>query len=817
MDLANGLRVVVIPEPTQSEVAITMRYAIGDEDDPAGREGLAHLAEHILFEPVLEPLESGAIAFNGYTKHDATLYTEHVQPVQLAAMLALEAKRMRTTCDDISASAFERQRDVVRNELRERARADAVDAALSTAIFGAGHPFARSSSATTVAGITRDQVCEHVARHYAPSNAVLVVSGRTTLAEVQTAAEAAFGQLPRGRVEATKLAQIAPRHQVERAAPVDREWVLLAWPLPTEPARRARIRAVADMVTTLLQAHVNGVVRTLELGAGAETVFAIAVSPREIGADDALATTRYELTHTNSWFGSGLYEHAANRAAYQYVSTLDHDEDRDIALADEVAAGRTVDVLAPLRALRTMTRDEAHDLIGSALDPDAATIVRLHPEAAAALPSASLVSSFDEQRVRHREDPRAAHAPFELASAPDPLAAVRRYQLANGLNIVLAPLGSVPVVDVRLVFPTGTADDPTTKHGLAELAADALDAESDPDTLRFIQAGGSVAAEAAFDHTAFVARGLASQLDALLLGLESVVRNGSYDEAPDAVRWLNASVSPNVSGRIAEDAWRTAIYGANHPYGRAGLWAHADRLSVDDLVKFRAVHYVPDGATLIVAGNFDPADAERWIAYYFADWHGTAPSRRDPRVQLQPLAFAQPREGAQLEIQIAFAAPANPAAASVITEMLDEASADVRDELAATYGVHASLVEHRLGSTIVLAGAVDETRAADVAKLLRARLARIAVDEMLFVSARRRVLTRLRSIDTTASGMAERFVRAVDVVAPTAEMTAALTLERIAPALASVDLSSAAILLRGPSPAITAAAAGLGRSVTPLN
>jgi len=48
-------------------------------------------------------------------------------------------------------------------------------------------------------------------------------------------------------------------------------------------------------------------------------------------------------------------------------------------------------------------------------------------------------------------------------------------------------------------------------------------------------------------------------------------------------------------------------------------------------------------------------------------------------------------------------------------------------------------------------------------------------------------------------------------------MTAALTLERIAPALASVDLSSAAILLRGPSPAITAAAAGLGRSVTPLN
>jgi zinc protease len=816
-ELPNGLRIVVLAEPNASEVAITMRYGVGDADDPIGREGLAHLVEHVMFEPVLERLETRALAFNGYTTHDSTLYVEHAAPDQLSAMLGIEADRIRATCDAVSAAAFERQREVVSNELRERADDDAIRSALATAVFGTGHPFARVSSAATVAAITREQVCAFVAQHYAPSNAVLVVSGDTTLAEVRPLVEAAFADVPRREVEVTKLAPAGGPHQVQLEAPVDREWVLLAWPMPADPARRAQLLAVAGMATTIIQAHLNGVAGTLELGAGSAKMLAIAVSPRETSPDDALANAKHDLTHTNSWFGSGLYEHAANRAIYQYVSALDRGDDRDVALADEVAAGRRVDVIAPLDALRAMSRDQAHDLIGRALDPDAATIVRLHPDKGATHASSSLVSTFREQRPRHPEDPAAAHAPLVLPAVENPLVEVRRYTLANGLNVVLAPLGTMPIVDVRLVFPTGTADDPAGKLGLAELAADALDAKSDPDTLRFIQAGGSVDVDAAFDHTAFVASGLAGQLDTMLQGLDGMVREGGYESAGEAVEWLNASVTAKRPERVAEDAWRAAIYGPRHPYVRAGRWDHADKLTNDDLVRFRATHYVPGGATLIVTGNFDRGDAERWIAYYFADWHGAASSHQGPAIHLDPFVFAQTREGTQLQIRAAFAAPADPATARVVAEMLDEASADVRDELAASYGVHAALVEQRLGSRILLTGAVDANRAADVARLLHDRLARLSSDEMLFVSARRRVVAKLRSIDTTASGLADRFVRDVDVARPTAEATAALTLDQIAPALAALDLARATILLRGPASATGAAATGFGRSATPLN
>ena len=65
----------------------------------------------------------------------------------------------------------------------------------------------------------------------------------------------------------------------------------------------------------------------------------------------------------------------------------------------------------------------------------------------------------------------------------NPFATVRRYTLDNGLNVALAPPGTMPIVDVRLVFPTGTADDPAGKVGLSQFAANALDSTSVPDTL----------------------------------------------------------------------------------------------------------------------------------------------------------------------------------------------------------------------------------------------------------------------------------------------------------------------------------------------
>src|SRR5262245_48584993 len=75
--LGNGIRVVAVPDPRATEVQVVMRYRVGSSDDPAGREGLAHVAEHLSFQHLLDghPLHAElariTTSFDGYTQADA--------------------------------------------------------------------------------------------------------------------------------------------------------------------------------------------------------------------------------------------------------------------------------------------------------------------------------------------------------------------------------------------------------------------------------------------------------------------------------------------------------------------------------------------------------------------------------------------------------------------------------------------------------------------------------------------------------------------------------------------------------------------------
>ncbi len=806
-ELANGLRLVVVTEPTSSAL-VTVRYGVGSVDDPAGHEGLAHLTEHLLFDPVMEELEATTLELNGITGLDSTVFIERT--MQLAAVLNIEAKRSTTACEAVIPVAFARQRDVVANELRERSVADAVQASLAAGVFGPQHPFARLATPATIATITQADVCAFFTQHYAPNNAVVVISGNTTLAAARPLVEAAFGAIPRRAVAATPVIPPSVPHRTQQRAPVTRPWVVFAWPLPADPAKRERMRAAAHMAGTLVHARVNGLAEIVEIGSSSQRMLLFTIAPSDaITPDDAIRSSDFQLTHTNDWFGSGLFEQAANRAIYRYVASLDHSFDRDAELADQIATGRYIDALAPVEALRSLGRSDAHAVVQTALSPEVATVLTLLP-GAAPQPAATLQSQFREDVARHPEDAALAHRAAVVEPAANPFEAVRRRTLPNGLEVVLAPLGTTPVVDIRLVFPTGAADE--AKHGLAILAALGMDAEFTAEMLRFYQAGGAVEPDVGFDHVAFEVTGLASHLDALLLGLVGGVREGGYEGVNETVRELTAATAHgDRGGRMAEDVWRVAIYGAHHPYVYAGQWFHAVHLSWNDLASYRNAHYVPIGATLIITGNFDAANANRWIDYYFADWRGSPQPRTSGPAVLTPLAFSQVTTEAQVTLRIGFPAPRDHATALILAEMLDEASGDVRARLAASYGVHAQLVEHRLGSTIELEGRIDATRAAEACALLRARIAELASDEQLFVAARRHAIAAVRSIDYKASSLADRLLEEVVLGRSHLAHPELVTIEQLAP----LDLARAAVLVRGPQAAIEASLAALGRTATP--
>ncbi|NVB78802.1 MAG: insulinase family protein [Kofleriaceae bacterium] len=837
--LENGLKVVVAPAPEASEVSVTVRYAVGTADDPVGREGLAHLLEHLTFEHVRDDaalfdiLEDRALDFNGITTLDATLYRESGTPAQLEELLDLEAVRMGQACMEISEASFARQREIVRNELRERDSGASIQSTLHAAVYAKDHAFARRATVESVAAITRDEACAFAAKRYVPSNAVVVVSGPVTMRDVRQLLDKTIGRVPKAEGERPRATPYDPRaRRVTVEGPVVQPWFVLAWPLPTDPIARTKVEAIAAMAATLVNARINGTTSLLELGAGNARTIAIAVAPStDISFEDALDHAKDELSRMGPWFGSGIYEHVKSRAIYQFASSLETSLARDRDLAELAASNGDAGAITDdaLRGLLAMSRDEADDLVRSALDPDKATTIVIRPSRGTTERVDTLAPPFHEERRRKTEDP--AEARQQVANRPAPVKPfehAQTYEMSNGLHVVLLPLSTMPTLEVRLALPVGTADERAGQRGIALIAADALDPPFDTEMYKFLQAGGRVDRETYFDQTVFSVRGLAPDLDVLLGGLATTLREGSYDNdsVRDAAKW-HASNRIDAKDRAATSVWRDALYGANHPYCDASLWSRADRAArdVDAVSRFRRSHYVPDGATLVIAGQFDPSDASRWIDFHFKDWTGEAPERPGDRATLQPLAFAQKDDRSQIDVDLAFAAPGgDDVALAIVAEMLDEVIADVREQLAASYGLDATLVQRRLSSTIQLAGSIEASRAAEAMALLRDRLATLReggdAAASRFVAARRHVISRLSSVDTRAASLADSVV---DDLARTgkprltlagADHAMSLTIDKIAPLLQGLDLSRAAIVARGPEPALRAAFTAIGRQPT---
>ncbi len=206
--LDNGLKVVVSPDRSSPVVLVEVIYNIGFRVEPKGRTGFAHLFEHMMFQGsanvkkmqhVALVQEAGGIV-NGSTRFDYTNYFQSLPSNGLERAMFLEADRMRSL--EVTAENLKNQQNVVSEEVRvnvlnqphgafdwieiwERANTNWHNA----------HDFYGKLDELEAA--TLDDVRAFFKTFYAPNNAVLVVAGDTTAAEVKRLAEKHFGSIPR--------------------------------------------------------------------------------------------------------------------------------------------------------------------------------------------------------------------------------------------------------------------------------------------------------------------------------------------------------------------------------------------------------------------------------------------------------------------------------------------------------------------------------------------------------------------------------------------------------------------------------------------
>lgn len=204
--LDNGLEVVVVENDRVPVVSHMLFYKVGSADEPKGKSGIAHFLEHLMFKgtETVAPGEFSAIVKriggreNAFTSYDYTGYFQNVAKQHLGRMMALEADRManlKLTPEEVAPEL-----DVVREERRSRVDNDpaSLHGEQVTAATYLAYPYRIPIIGWEheMTALTQEDAEAFYETWYAPNNAVLVVAGDVTAAEVRRLAEETYGQVP---------------------------------------------------------------------------------------------------------------------------------------------------------------------------------------------------------------------------------------------------------------------------------------------------------------------------------------------------------------------------------------------------------------------------------------------------------------------------------------------------------------------------------------------------------------------------------------------------------------------------------------------
>jgi zinc protease len=229
--LANGLKLLTIPDPAADTVTVHIVYLVGSRHEGYGEKGMAHLLEHLLFKgskrhPNLkEEFTRRGGRWNGTTSNDRTNYFETLAATRenLEWAIAMEADRMVNSF--VSKRDLDSEMTVVRNEFEmgENNPGGVLFQRMQQLAFpwhNYGNPIIGQRSDIEQVPIAKLQAFYRT--WYQPDNAVLIVSGRfdEKLAVALTAKH--FGPLPRPKRTLPSYYTDEPTQDGERRVRLER-------------------------------------------------------------------------------------------------------------------------------------------------------------------------------------------------------------------------------------------------------------------------------------------------------------------------------------------------------------------------------------------------------------------------------------------------------------------------------------------------------------------------------------------------------------------------------------------------------------------
>jgi zinc protease len=765
----SGLRVIGEEDNSAPVVGIVNVVGVGSTSDPPGKEGLAHLVEHLTFRAKQSGRtmwslfqQAGAGMLNATTDFDSTVYFEFGPRDAALDLLSLEALRMVDPLAGVDQSVFEVEREVVRNELRQRGETvvdGAVWAALTHATYPESHPYSRPPIGTheSLSRITLADAQEFVKRHYRPANMTMVVAGDLLLGNMDKVLAQAFPpSFNQPAPDAKPLGPRIPKVAVEPPAPppskglvtiegmVTAPELYIAWSLPPSFGPTSHLAQLATGGLRSAMEHAvevdNDVIGgSVDLAAGAQATTVIANvllregSHPEKSAGYVLNGLVYNWTNTADNVMHLWFEQRIARVATLMLFESDDIGQRareraNVAhfTADAAFYGHRMD------ALGTIGPSQLEDFYVRYLNRDRARTVLVRPipvDKQAAMGRVG-ISGVNDEAGPTKYDIASLR---KLALTPGLAKEFHTRKLANGLFIQAARHGTAPIVTIGLGFRGGLAEEP--ENGAATMAW-YLATPGSPLHGRFRDHGAIFNRVTSADGVTFRVRATSAHVDKILAILADHVTSLQVraDEFNYFERYALNYIRRDQQRpeHIGDRDFRQALFGS-HVFGHVSDIPDDRRPDRAATNKWLEANIAPARAVLAIVGDIDPEEALRSAESAFGGWSGT-PGAADPEPLGQAGQHAEVvahRPGAtQAVIQLGCRLPrmdwADRERAKVVSVALSQRIGSVRQSQGASYGLSAWVEALRGGTGVIyIGGAVENAGLATALRTIRNEITRL--------------------------------------------------------------------------------------------
>jgi zinc protease len=785
--LPNGLEVYISPDRTTPNVTVQVWYGVGSKDDPQGRSGFAHLFEHMMFKATRDfPAESidrftedvGGFN-NASTYDDFTNYYEVVPANHLERLIWVEAERMGALVVD--EANFKSERDVVKEELRQRVLADPYGRLFSLMVpqaTYAAHPYHRPGigSIEELDASTLDDVRAFHTAYYRPDNAALVVAGNLDEAQLNAWIDKYFGPLqhpaqPIRRVSAVEPPRKGPGVYDGYGPNVPLPALAITWLGPKASDPDAPALKVLDAILSAGKSSrlYDALVYDPQI---ATQIFSNADLPQQPGnfMVGAVMASGHDLAQ-----GEKALLAQVKRLRDAPPTLAELDEAKNQLVTGKLRERETIDGRAfalgyalriqgdaakantELADLQAVTAADVQRVAQTYLDPDRRMVIRYQAESArpkvpvppkAPSPPAVSVRSTGPISTLAPEGQRRAPPPIGAPVASIPPTPAEKV-LGNGLRVIVARSSDLPLVTADLTVKAGSWADPPRLAGAAGMTADMLTegtkTRSAQEIARQVEAlGATLNADAGIESSSVTLNVMPDKLPAAMAIMADVARNPAFaaDEL-ERQRQLaldGLQVSMREPGAVAGFVSAPVLYaGTAFGHTPTGSPASLARISSADLTQIHSGYFRPDNAVLVLTGDITAEQGFDLAQQAFGDWTNptaTPPQAPDIAPKAAPRAVLVDIPGAgQAAVSVVRTATprSDPAyypglvANSVLGGGYSaRLNAEIRVKRGLSYGAASTLTPRRTTGAFTARAQTKNESAPQVLDLIRAEMARLA-------------------------------------------------------------------------------------------